>query len=510
MYNDISNHAAGPDSKSSQSRTPQGLARFFQSVLVSGAGSSASIIFLFLETLIAVRLVSADDYGAYVLLIAVASFFVMAVDCGSKTAVTQLMAGQEQTRQVETAATALLFRFFAIGVVSGLLWLGLGKPLVALFDPSLGLLPYSAWIPLLLLAMSVDELLAGMLQGTQSYRQMALAQILRSVLRLGLTTVLLVWFDFGLWALVYSWVFSFAASAVYQLWVLPLPKQLSWSKATLDELLRFGFPLQMSRFLWFLFNQVDIFLLGLLAGPASVAYYAVASKIPSALQQLVQAYIAVYFPTIANLLSTGKKEEARQMLSQSLRLVSFVITVAVLIGVVWRHEIVTLLFSDKYAGIELAFALLMISFHMIFIQNVMGYTLTAAGHPRRSLAENTFRTALNIIGDILLIPVFGVMGAVSALLGAAYAANPLAVRLLRKSGMPVEVGPYVKQNLLLLVCAALAVLNPAASLVYKLVVMLFFVGANIALATVSRDDVKDLKGLIPENLMSPFRTVKES
>ena len=72
------------------------------------------------------------------------------------------------------------------------------------------------FMPIVLAMSSVDELISGMLQGYQRYRAIALAQVVRSGLRLGLSALILLVLGGGLTTLVASWVLSFGASALMQ------------------------------------------------------------------------------------------------------------------------------------------------------------------------------------------------------------------------------------------------------------------------------------------------------
>jgi len=470
-----------------QDQYPTRRSSFSRGVFFTGSGTALNIVFLFLETMIAARLLTPEDYGIYLLLIALVNFFVMAIDFGQRTSATQLLAASDSVKQAAVANSAWVFRLVVVALVSILILLG--QPLISLIDSAASLAQYTVYIPLMLVAASFDELLLGLLQGFQAYRRMAIAQIVRSVLRLSLTVVFLTVFDLGMVALIYSWIISFTVSAVYQFLALPISRRFVYQRPLLSEMLRFGFPLQLTRFLWFAFTQVHVLLLGALAGPASAAFYSVAARIPKALQRLSESYIAVYFPTTAALISRGEHRQAHRVLNHSLRLISFAAALVALAAVLFSREIVILVFSEKYAVSSPAFALLMITFHVSFVLSIMGYTLTAAGYPGRSLGENLFRTTVTIIGDLVLIPIYGFMGPVFASLIAAYAANPLAIRLLRRSGITVTLAPYVKQITLLLLGAALYWWIQPAGFVYRVAILIVFVGLNIVLATITRDDL---------------------
>jgi O-antigen/teichoic acid export membrane protein len=486
-----------------EARESQLLSTFRRGIVSNGAGSLITIVFLFLETMLAVRVLSEDAYGVYVILVAAINLLVIVVDFGCKTSVTQMMASGDGERQLALAGSAMLFRIAVITAVSALVWLWTDSLL--LLDTSGAVLEYLLYVPLMLLVTSFDELLLSVLQGLQAYRAMALMQIIRSTLRLGLTAALLLVWQLGVLGLVLSWVISFAASTAYALAVAPLPRRMVFRGDLLREMLRFGMPLHLNRFLWFAFQRINIVLLGSLAGPASVAYYAVASRIPEALQRLSESYTAVYFPTVSALLGAGRREEAGAALNRSLRLLSFVTALMALAAVVFSREIVVLLFSEKYAGSSLAFGVLMIAFHMTFVVNLMGFTLTAAGRPGWTLGENVVRTSITIVGDLLLIPLVGFVGPAFASVLATYSAHPIVVWLLGRSGVRVAVMPYGKQTLLLLVCAGLFWWLPPLGLALQVGLVAAFALLNLLLSTVERDD---FRLMLPDRVVRRMRMVR--
>jgi O-antigen/teichoic acid export membrane protein len=374
-------------------------------------------------------------------------------------------------------------------------------------DPAGELAHYTAYIPVLLAVASLDELFQAILQGFQAFQHMAIAQIVRSLLRLCLSIVFLVVLRLGVMALVFSWVISFTISSVYQYFVLPIPKRIRWQRSLLGVMLRFGFPLELLRVLSYLSNRVDVLLLGAFVGPTGVALYNIAATLPSALMRLAESYVAVFFPTMAALLAEGNRRQATWMLDHSLRLCSLTGALAALGTVVFSKEIITLLFSEKYAASSLAFAMLMVAFHMMFLLILMGYTLTAAGFPKRSLGQNAVNVLLTVLLDLLLIPLLGFIGPAFQQLISSYATNPVSVWLLRRSGIRLTVTHYVKQTMLLWLCAAFFWWTQPSGLTYKLAIIALFVVLNAALATIS---VEDLKLILPDAVTRRVKSLKEA
>lgn len=446
-----------------------------------------SIALLFVETMVAVRWLDTESWGIYVLLTVVIGFLVMVVDFGCKTAATQLIAGSIGVRQGALADTALVFRMVVVAMISLLVLLG--RNALLFLDPSAALLRYAVYIPIMLLVVSIDELFLAVLQGFQAFHHVAYATSIHAALRLGLSVLFLGVLDLGVIGLIYSWIVSSGVSATYQYLVLPYAKRLRCQRPLLGEMLRFGLPLQGNRLLWFASGRVDLLLLGMLVGPTGVAYYNVATRIPTALMRLTESYVAVYFPSMTTLLSQGKRKQAHSLLDHSLRLVSFALGIIALTAILFGQEIVTLLFSQKYAPSSTVFALLMIALPMTVLANLMGYTLTAAGSPGRSLGANAVRTVLAVLADLVFITLAGFVGPAYASMIAYYVTNPVCVWLLRRSNIRVTTTSYVRQTALLWVCAGLFWWTRPTAFAFKLAIILLFGGLSIALSTVSLHDL---------------------
>jgi O-antigen/teichoic acid export membrane protein len=472
---------------------------FFRGVIFTSAGSLAGVAALFLETAIAVRFMPPEAYGVYVLLQAVANFYVMLMDFGLKVAVTQFVASATTEDKARIANTVFIFRLL-VGLGLGLLvWL-FQAPLLWV-DPSGGVLLYAGFIPAMFLVASLDQLFMGILQGFYAFQHTAVAQILRSGLRLGLTFIFLYFFDMGVMGLIWSWIISFGFSTLYQYAVAPMPKRFMFYWPGLQQILRFGFPLQLINFLWFFAGQIQILLLSGLAGPAMVAFYSVAAKIPLALARLSESFVSVYFPTMSSLLAEERYEQASWMLNQSLRLSSFVVGVGALFSVLFSTEIMLIFFSATYMDADTTFAVLMISFHMMFLVNLLGFTMTSAGHPRLSLVDNSLRTAVGGFAGLLLIPPFGALGGAIANMLSNYLANPTILLLLRLKGIHAHYRDYTLHTLLLWVGSLIFWLSPetlhsnlALHYSLKISLLLLFVALNLFLRTIA---VQDFISLIP-------------
>lgn len=476
--------------KSGEKRKEVSLYRGFA---FTSLGSIINIVALFAEVFVAARVLTKVDYGIYVLLITVTNFVIMATDFGCKISITQLIASGDKDQQAVLTNSVMTLRLLICLLMSVLVWFG--RDILTYVDPSGALLLYAAVIPVMYVAASIEQLLGGMLKGFKQYDHAAIAQSIRSIARVIFSISFLLIFKLGIMALVCSWVISFGLAALYQYTKLPVSKSWLLNRPALSKVLRFGAPLQLAAFLWYVSWQIHILLLSTLAGPASVALFDVANKIPSALHRFSESYISVFFPTMSSLFAKKQHKKASWMLDQSLRLSSFVIGIGVLFSVLFSREIMGLLFSSSYAGTASAFSLLMLAFHMTFLVHLLGYTLTSAGYPEKSLVENSVRTLISGAAGFLLIPVFNFFGAAVGQLVANYAANPVALYLLRQVDIRVRFMPYVKQTALLIVFCIVGWfigdmdLDVMPSLIYRLLMVGLFVIVSFMISTVSFDDL---------------------
>ncbi|MDW7679447.1 MAG: oligosaccharide flippase family protein [bacterium] len=469
---------------------------FVESVLSVGGGTIITIFSIFLEMMIAVRYLDEKSYGIYVLLIAVTNFFIMFIDFGYKTSVTQFLASGHYKNNAEIVSSILIVRILTILILSAII-LSAQNALVWI-DASMLIVQYAIFIPFMLAFASLDELMMSMLQGIERFNKIAIATIIRGVLRLVLSLVLLAVFHLGIEALLYSFIISFLISALYQFLVLPISKMLVLNKKLLIEMMKFGFPLQISRFLYFVSGRVNIFLLGTLAGPASVAYFSVAERIPIALQRLSESFIKVFFPRMTNLISENNHQKAHSLLNHSLAITSFLMALAALIAIAFSKFIIVVLFTEKYSETHIAFSLMMIVLQMQFLVQIMGYTLTSAGFPKRSLIENTIRTVLTVGLNIIFIPKWGYLGAVYATFAANYIAYPISIFLLKWSRISVNNRDVLIQTIVLVFCAALFLVTESLNIFLSIGIIVLFIVINFLLSTVS---IQHLKLIVPEKYL---------
>jgi teichuronic acid exporter len=309
--------------------------RFVSGLLTTGAGYSFTIVFGFLGLAIAARQITTEQFGVYILLEIVASLFVVFSDLGIGLSTTQHIAATADTVAIQFLVNTVISCRLLICIVLGLLTF-LCKPIILTIFKAPLLAELTLFISILGSLTSLDMLFAYILRGFQSYKNIAIAQILASGLKASLIVVFLVILKLDLMGLVYASIISVSVSVLWQYSVIPDKRKWSISFPALKKLMTFGFPLGMNSLLTFAFQKTDALIIGTLLNPIQVAYYGVASKIPDSLLRFFQFFEIVYLPSVSESHSKGERGQTTALLNNSLRLISFASTTAVLITLLFQ------------------------------------------------------------------------------------------------------------------------------------------------------------------------------
>jgi O-antigen/teichoic acid export membrane protein len=473
--------------------------QFRRGVLAVGGGTLISVAALFVETVIVARALPIGDMGLYAVFQATLGLLLIVVDLGFRTTAAQFLARQSDPGQQAALVSTLTWLRLAVLAVLAAAWLLVVPALTGGTSTAAGRL--LVWMPAVLALASLDELLAGMLQGLRRFRPLAAAQVLRSLLRLGLSGWLLLGLGRGLESLVVSWVVSFGASAGLQFLALPARPGLHLDTALARAALRFGLPVNLTRYLWFGMQRADLFVLSALSGPVGVALYDVAGRVPQGLQRLSEAYYAVYHPSLSNALARRDRAASGRLMARSLRLFSAGTLAAAWGGVLFGQDLIVALFGSQYAPAGPVFTLMLVAFSLGASLNLLGYALTASGRPGRSFAVNLMRTAASLAGDLALIPFLGVAGAAYATLGAQLAAAPLAWAFVRDSRLPAHGRLLAGQFALAAALLAAHWWLPALTAGWRAALLAAFPIAVLALGLVRPDD---LNLVLPDRIVERF------
>ena len=418
------------------------LKKFLKGLVSSSFGTAATVLFHFFSIMVVVRYASVEDFGLYMLLLAIVHGLRVISGLGLDLTLVKFTSAENADLKKEDIFAAIFLSRLIVSLVVGLTALALGKFFASHLDPRLaGVLIY---LPLLGILSSLKELVFYYFQGLYLFKKYALINVFSAAFKFALIFVYIFAAGLDLSALVQIELLALVACLTVQFLAMPAGsfRRMLPRKAVLAAVLRFGLPLYLNNLLTFAYERSSVFIIGALLNPASIALYEVAAKIPEGLQRLFSSFIAVYFPSLSRLLSAGQNKSAEKVMNTSLVFLSAAAIFMALAAYLFRDAIIGLLFSEKYLDATLAFALLMVNFQIIMVSYTLGYSLVSAGHPSLPFKINSVASTVNIVASFVFIPMFGFIGAVYASLVMNLTAMLLNFYHLRRIGLQPGLSRY--------------------------------------------------------------------
>ena len=464
------------------------LSRFIRGTFATGMGTFLQISLGLLSMMVAVRFVPKVEFGVFVLIQVIVLFFItMSSLLLQNIAVTQFIASSDEyeTSQIvnTTLCATVVISIFIIAVIY------VSRPLVLYAFESTALLTFYIYIPVFFILASFDELFRRILQGFQRYMEISLSQIINGIIKIILVIIFVAFLHMGLMGLIYASIISALTSMVYVILVLPIKLKLQLDFGLFKKIFRFGFPLGINSALTFFVNKIDRLIVGSMSGPAGVACYEVAARIPDQSWAFYNSFESVYFPNIAELYSKKQEIEVEKILNISVRLIAFLTLLAALIVTLFQQDIVVFLFSREYLSSAPALSILMIALSLGLVGNILGSSLVAIGQSDKPFKVNIFGGLSTVIGSLIMIPLYGYMGAVYTKILERSITNPLNVMFLRRADIRVKVSGYLKSFGAFGICLVYYWVTKPEGIMPKFFIIVFFLVLCMCLSVVKKGEL---------------------
>lgn len=179
---------------------------------------------------------------------------------------------------------------------------------------------------------------------------------------------------------------------------------------TIRWLLAESFPLAIFAAIAMLCNNLDVFLLKMLAGNAAVGYYSAAFRLVYPLDFIPAAIVTSLFPLMSKYYLDSKDNLVRSF--------HFGMKTLLLIGVGFglgatflRDRLIRLLYTDTYSVSAVPFMILMWAGFLGFLNFFMLNYNISVNQQRRNMLVVTIMLLVSAASNLLLIPRWGVIGA---------------------------------------------------------------------------------------------------
>ncbi|HLI86857.1 MAG TPA: oligosaccharide flippase family protein [Bryobacteraceae bacterium] len=373
------------------------------------AGRALSIVFLPVYT----RFLSPADYGVMELLDLTVNLVSLLLGARLGQAIFYFYFAAEGEREKEKCVSAAL----ACSVICGILCVSLSL----VFAPSLstlifGTAQYGHYLRLVFLGFGLSlpgEVAYCCLRAYGDSKRFVAVKLASQVGVAVLAVLLLVFFHAGINAMLVASVIGFAASAVYLSRHLLRPMRIAIDGQLMARLFRYSMPLGLSGLAVFLVHYGDRFFLRPRISLAELGVYSLAYKI-GMLVSFCHAPFVLHWN--AQICEIGQRKDGRRIFVQSYTYLAAGLSVVVVGLSVFAAPCLRLLTPPAFHAaarmvpwIAAAYLLRALGAH---VQSLF----TLAGKPGLEARVNSVGSAACVAGYALLVPPFGVWGAIAATL----------------------------------------------------------------------------------------------
>jgi len=381
-------------------------------------GTATSMLGGLVLRLVVARNATPEVFGSVVLFLSMLNVVSIISILGLNRGVVKYVSGADSRDERNEFITISLVVPLVIGGVCGLV-LALGaEPIAASLLDSNVLLPLviGATIPFY----GATQILASTFRGTMNTRLYILyyrivvpsLKVVAAGLALFVTTSAL-----GIsTALGLGFVFM-VFIGLFLLWHLGWSPQLSSDSRKMRGLFRYSIPLLFAASIYRLLTHFDRFAIGYYLDTSAVGIYEVALAIGGLLTVFNKSFGFLLFPKVSELESENDLQEVNAIYQQTTKLIVLFTTPAFLI-VLHRPDILIALFGEAYEVSRIAPVLSIIALGILThaIVGPNSEALLGLGRPKAVLTYNVIAVVINVILNIVLIPILGLMGAAIALL----------------------------------------------------------------------------------------------
>ena len=180
------------------------------------------------------------------------------------------------------------------------------------------------------------------------------------------------------------------------------------------SVLSFSWPLALTGVVYLFVTKTDKLMLGYFLSSKDVGIYTPASVIASLLDFVNSAFKYRFLPTVSEYFSRNDMAGLEPLYKSTSRWSFTVVYPIFLLILIFPKELLTILYGSKYAGGYMALVALSLGIAVNDFSGTSGNILVAGGRTRLNLLCEVIAAVTNVCLNLLLIPLYGIVGAATA------------------------------------------------------------------------------------------------
>ncbi|HWQ95900.1 MAG TPA: flippase [Candidatus Methylomirabilis sp.] len=364
------------------------------------------------------RLLGPDDYGLYTVVISLMTMVNLILTTGIPQAVSKYVAhGTGSSTMIRDTALKMQL---VLSIAIFLIYFLLAEKIALLLNDST-LTPFIRASAFIVPGYAIYSMLIGYLNGLLEYGKQAIITIYYSLIKVVFILALVI-AGYSVMGAIVGFVFAPIAALLfgaYFMWnggiTLATSNDSSIkSSISVKKILDFSIPIMFFSVVTNLIIGIDLFFVKAYLTNYETGIYSAASMISKVPFFLIGGLFGALFPAISNASANNNIERTRKYILNSIRHSLVAIVPAVIIISAFSETLITLVYSSKYASGAGVLSVLIfgIGFYSLFF--LFMTILNGSGRPYISLFISAIVLALNILLNIMLVPVYHLIGAAAA------------------------------------------------------------------------------------------------
>ncbi|RDI41657.1 oligosaccharide flippase family protein [Falsibacillus pallidus] len=265
---------------------------------------------------------------------------------------------------------------------------------------------------------ATSDVIYGVLQKEERMDFISKSMIIKgitSILFMGITLLITQNLIYSVVALAFAWLLVMLLYDIKNVRHLTTIKPY-FEKGSFFELIRLSLPLGIVMMLLSFNSNVPRYIIDHYLDADSLGYYSAIAYIVIAGTTVVNALGQSATPRLSKNFANRELKEARRLLVKLVIIASLLGSLGILIAFFFGKQILSLLYNNEYSNYSSEFVLVMVYAFFAYLSSFLGYSMTAARLFKIQPLLFIVVTLSNVIFSILLVPVFGMRGAIYGLI----------------------------------------------------------------------------------------------
>ncbi len=354
------------------------------------------------------RILGATEYGKFTFALAFVLLFQVFAHFGFHQIVTREFSKEKEK---EKDLSAILSLKILLGV--GVLGLLLAFSFFITTDPVIRKI---IWILAITNIISAYfSIFYAVFQARQKMEYETLMRLLETSVLVGIGFFVLFYFP-SIQNLSYSYLFASLVALIFILFFFHFKIQklsLSWDKLIWKKYLSMSWPLALISLSYIIYNQIDSVMMGSLGQITQTGWYNAAYRMIVMVTIPMGIIAASFFPAFSKALKLAK-ESLQKIWNYQMEIMIFLAIPLTTGGMVLAPRIIDFIYNPSFIPSILAFQILIITAGIMFLYNTFHQVLIVANQQKKLFWAILSGAILNVILNLILIPMFSLYGAAVA------------------------------------------------------------------------------------------------